>query len=92
VPTLILGYEFQWTQRTNLNFQAYGSKSTYTERTTDLKELNGNKYQLTLGFRHRRDEVLWSFAVTEPFATSQSPSSSANCSDGRRPVKKPNSS
>lgn len=65
MPTLILGYEFQWTRRTNLNFQAYASKSTYTESTTDLKELNGNKYQLTLGLRHMRNEVLWSFAVTE---------------------------
>lgn len=65
VPTLILGYEFRWTQRTNLNFQAYASKSTYTERTTDLEDLNGNKYQLTLGLRHMRNDVLWSFAVTE---------------------------
>jgi hypothetical protein len=65
LPTLILGYEFGWTPRTNLNLQAYASKSTYTERTTQLEELNGNKYQLTVGFRHMRNDVLWSFAITE---------------------------
>lgn len=65
VPTLILGYEYQWTRRTNLNIQAYASRSTYTERTTDLEELNGNKYQVTLGLRHMRENVLLTFAFTE---------------------------
>jgi hypothetical protein len=65
VPTLILGYEYQWTARTNLNLQGYVSRSTYTDRTTDLDELNGQKFQLTLGLRHRRDKLLFTFAVTE---------------------------
>lgn len=65
VPTLILGYEYQWTERTNINLQGYVSKSTYTKRTTDLEELNGEKYQLTLGLRHRREKFLFTFAVTE---------------------------
>lgn len=34
VPTLILGYEYQWTERTNINLQGYASKSTYSDRTT----------------------------------------------------------
>jgi hypothetical protein len=65
VPTLIAGYEFQWTKRTNLNLQGYISKSTYTSATTDLEELSGAKYQLTLGLRHRRDDFLFTFALTE---------------------------
>jgi hypothetical protein len=39
VPTLVLGYEYRLTARTNLNLQGYISKSTYTRRTTDLHEL-----------------------------------------------------
>jgi hypothetical protein len=65
VPTLIVGYEYQWTARTNLNIQGYVSKSTYTDKTTDLEDLNGDKYQLTIGFRHLRDNVLLTFALTE---------------------------
>ena len=65
VPTLIVGYEYQWTERTNVNLQGYLSRSTYTERTTDLDELNGEKYQLTLGLRHRREKLLFTFAITE---------------------------
>lgn len=65
IPTLILGYEYQWSERTNINLQGYVSKSTYTGRTTDLDELSGEKYQLTLGLRHRREEFLFTFAVTE---------------------------
>lgn len=65
IPTLILGYEYRWSERTNLNLQGYASKSTYTSSTTDLDELRGHKYQLTLGLRHRRDDFLFTFAVTE---------------------------
>ena len=65
IPTLILGYEFRWTDRTNINLQGYYSRSAYTERTTALEELNGDKYQLTLGFRHVRGDILYSFGVTE---------------------------
>jgi hypothetical protein len=65
VPTFIAGYEFRLTARTNVNLQGYISKSTYTRSTTHLEELNGAKYQLTLGLRHRRDDFLFSFALTE---------------------------
>ena len=45
VPTLIFGYEYALTARTNLNLQAYISQSVYTHRQTDLDELLGEKYQ-----------------------------------------------
>ena len=65
VPTLILGYEYALTANTNLNIQGYASTSGYSHRETDLEELLGNKYQITVGFRHRRDDVLISFGITE---------------------------
>jgi hypothetical protein len=65
IPTLVVGYEYRWTDRTNINLQGYFSRSAYTDRTTDLDELNGDKYQLTLGFRHMRGNVLYSFGITE---------------------------
>lgn len=65
IPTVLLGYEYRWTERTNINLQAYYSRSAYSDRTTDLDELNGDKYQLTLGFRHMRGSFLYSFGVTE---------------------------
>ena len=37
----------------------------YSRRDTDLEELLGNKYQMTLGFRHRRDDMVFSFGITE---------------------------
>jgi hypothetical protein len=65
VPTLILGYEFALTPDTNLNLQAYASKSVYTHAETDLQELLDNKYQLTAGFRHRARDVIVTFGITE---------------------------
>jgi hypothetical protein len=65
VPTLILGYEYALTANTNLNIQGYASTSVDSHRETDLEELLGNKYQITAGFRHRRDNVLISFGITE---------------------------
>ena len=65
IPTLLLGGEYQWTQRTNIVLQGYVSKSAYTSKTTDLDELNGDKYQLTLGLRHMRGNLLFTFGVTE---------------------------
>ncbi len=32
---------------------------------TDLDELTGNKYQYSIGLRHRRDNVLFTFGFTE---------------------------
>ena len=65
VPTIVVGYEFALTPNTNLNIQGYASTSVYSRRDTDLEELLGNKYQVTAGFRHRRDDVVISFGITE---------------------------
>lgn len=65
IPTLIVGYEFKWTERTNLNVQGYLSRSVYSHEQTDLDELTGSKYEYSLGLRHRIDNWLLSFAFTE---------------------------
>ena len=65
VPTLIVGYEYALTANTNLNIQGYASTSVYSRRDTDLDELLENKYQLTAGFRHRRNDIVISFGITE---------------------------
>ena len=65
VPTLIVGYEYALTANTNLNIQGYASTSVYSRRDTDLDELLDNKYQLTAGFRHRRNDLVISFGITE---------------------------
>jgi hypothetical protein len=65
IPTLIVGYEFKWTARTNLNVQVYASKSVYSDETTDLEELTATKYEYSLGLRHRRENWLVTFSFTE---------------------------
>ncbi len=65
VPTLIFGYERSLTGNTNLNVQAYISQSVYTRRQTDLDELLGEKYQLSIGVRHRVENMLFTFGITE---------------------------
>jgi hypothetical protein len=65
IPTLLLGIEYKWTPRTNIILQGYASRSTYTSKTTDLEDLNGLKYQLTLGMRHMRGSLLYTFGITE---------------------------
>ena len=65
VPTLIVGYEYALTANTNLNIQGYASTSVYSRRDTELDELLENKYQLTAGFRHRRNDLVVSFGITE---------------------------
>jgi len=65
LPTLVTGYEFRWTQRTNLIFQSYVSRSVYQRDQTDLEELRGTKIQLSGGVHHRRGPHLVSFAITE---------------------------
>ncbi|HEY0685144.1 MAG TPA: DUF3187 family protein [Steroidobacter sp.] len=65
IPTLIVGYERMLTSRTNVNLQGYISKSVYSHDETDLEELLGEKYQLSLGVRHRRNNVLVTFGITE---------------------------
>lgn len=65
IPTVIVGYEYRLTGRTNLNLQAYVSPSVYSRRQTDLEELTGIKYQYSLGLRHRIGRALLTFGVTE---------------------------
>jgi hypothetical protein len=65
IPTIVFGYEFNFTPTTNLNLQGYISQSVYTRDQTDLDELLGVKYQYSLGFRHRMSNWLLSFGVTE---------------------------
>lgn len=65
IPTLVLGYEYMLTARTNLNIQGYASKSVYSHDQTDLDELVGTKYQYSIGFRHRMESLLFSFGLTE---------------------------
>ena len=65
VPTIVLGYEYALTPNTNLNVQGYASTSVYSRKDTGLEDLLANKYQLTAGFRHRRDDLLISFGITE---------------------------
>lgn len=65
IPTLVIGWERQLTARTNFNLQGYASKSVYRRAQTDLDELLKDKFQLSIGLRHRFDNTIVSFAVTE---------------------------
>lgn len=65
IPTLVVGYEYKLTANTNLNLQGYVSKSVYSHDQTDLDELTGTKYQYSLGLRHRRDNMIFTFGFTE---------------------------
>ena len=65
VPTLVIGWERQMSDRTNVNLQGYASKSVYAREQTDLDELLSDKFQLSLGVRHRFDCCVVSFAATE---------------------------
>ncbi len=65
IPTIVVGWERQLTARTNLNLQGYASKSVYKPAQTDLEELLSDKFQLSIGVRHRFDCCLVSFGVTE---------------------------
>ena len=65
IPTLVFGYERKLTANTNVNLQGYISTSVYSHDQTDLHELLGEKYQMTLGVHHLMKPFLISFAVTE---------------------------
>ena len=68
VPTAIVGYEYSWTERTNLNAQFYASPSVFSHKDTDLDELLRPKYQVSLGVRHRIGASVLSFGFTENIA------------------------
>lgn len=65
IPTLIFGYEHKLTANTNINLQGYISTSVYTRNQTDLHDLLSDKFQVSIGIRHRIERFLISFAVTE---------------------------
>jgi hypothetical protein len=65
VPTIVIGWERQMTARTNFILQGYASRSVYRREQTDLDELLSEKYQMSLGVRHRFDCCVVSFAATE---------------------------
>ena len=65
IPTIVVGWEYKLTGRTNLNLQGYASRSVYRHEQTDLDELLKDKFQLSLGVRHRFDRGIISFGVTE---------------------------
>ncbi len=65
IPTIVIGWERQLSARTNMNLQGYASKSVYHRAQTDLDELLADKFQLSLGVRHRLDSCLLTFGVTE---------------------------
>jgi len=65
VPTLVLGYERHLGSKTHLVLQAYASESIYSREDTDLDELLGMKYQLSLGIYRRIGRGVLSFAITE---------------------------
>ncbi|MEJ0087251.1 MAG: DUF3187 family protein [Pseudomonadota bacterium] len=65
IPTIVLGYEFRLTGYTNISVQGYYSESVYSRRQTDLDELLANKYQYSLGLRHRHDNFVYTVAFTE---------------------------
>lgn len=65
IPTAILGYEYALNGHTNLNAQLYLSPSIFTSADTGLDELLNNKYQLSLGLRHRIGSSLVTVGVTE---------------------------
>jgi uncharacterized protein DUF3187 len=68
IPTLILGYEYKWTERASLNAQFYASPSAYKSSDTDLDELTQPKFQISLGGRYRVGSSVLTFAVTENVA------------------------
>ena len=65
IPTVVIGWERQMSARTNMNLQAYASKSVYRSAQTDLDELLSDKFQMSIGVRHRFDCCLATFAITE---------------------------
>ena len=65
VPTYIFGYEYSYSQKTNIVAQFYVSPSPFTHEDTDLPGLLKTKYQISVGLRHRIDASVWTFAITE---------------------------
>jgi hypothetical protein len=69
VPTLIAGWEFRVTSRTNGILQFYASPSIVQDST--VEELKEDKFQLTLGVQSRRGNTVWRFGITENLSNFQ---------------------
>lgn len=69
IPTLIVGYEYLWTDRVNLVAQGYASRSVYNHEDTDLPDLLKTKYQASVGVRYRAGGSVLTFALTENLGT-----------------------
>jgi len=65
VPTYIFGYEYSYSQKTNIIAQFYISPSVVQHEDTDLEGLLKTKYQVSIGLRRRVDASVWTFAITE---------------------------
>ena len=65
VPTAIAGYEYGYSDRTSFVVQGHASRSALSREDTELDELLGDKYQYSIGLRHRIGRALWTFAITE---------------------------
>src|SRR5439155_14520020 len=65
VPTYIFGYEYSYSQKTNIVAQFYVSPSPFRHEDTDLPGLLSTKYQISIGLRHRSYASVWTFAITE---------------------------
>lgn len=63
IPTLIAGYSYGLTRSTSLILQGYASRSVI--QNSELDELTGDKFQLSLGIQSRGSNLLWSLAITE---------------------------
>jgi hypothetical protein len=66
VTTLLAGYEFRITGRTNGILQLYAGESGI--QSTTIKELRDEKYQLSLGLQSWRGDTLYRLALTENVA------------------------
>jgi hypothetical protein len=69
IPTLILGYEYSWTEKVNLVAQGYASRSVFNHDDTDLPDLLKTKYQASVGVRYRAGGSVLTFALTENLGT-----------------------
>ena len=69
ISTLILGYEYRLTDRTNFIAQTYASSSVFNRDDTDLEGLLKTKYQVSAGVRHRIGASVLTFALTENFGS-----------------------
>jgi len=63
IPTLIAGYSYGLTPLSSLILQGYASRSVVQH--SSVEELTDDKFQLSFGLQSRRENVLWSIALTE---------------------------